>query len=118
MGLCEGNYCAEGEKGKDKGNGRIIVMKKRDCLWETIDEIEIPKIVAFTDYSDLSVRPDGKVAITSQEDSAVWIGRLLGIKDGIIDPEAIQFKDSKGKRIDFPKSDSCETVYCKNLIVS
>ncbi|CAM9861656.1 unnamed protein product [Heterosigma akashiwo] len=27
LGLCEGNYCAEGDKGKDRGNGRVIVLK-------------------------------------------------------------------------------------------
>lgn len=28
LGLCEGNFCKEGKEGKDKGNGRVVVMKR------------------------------------------------------------------------------------------
>jgi len=28
LGLCEGNYCAEGSKGREAGNGRVVVMQR------------------------------------------------------------------------------------------
>jgi hypothetical protein len=40
LGLCEGNHCAEGKKGKDKGNGKVVVLKKavgdEGCSWEPV----------------------------------------------------------------------------------
>ena len=28
VGLCEGNYCAQGRQGKDRGNGVMVVMER------------------------------------------------------------------------------------------
>ena len=119
LGLCEGNYCSEKRK-HETGNGRIIVMKKKisgenigECIWETMKIIAIPKFVKFRDYSALSFTPDGSIAITSQEDSKVWIGKLLGIDaNGRIDIDRIAFGTDTGITITFPKSDSCLTSYC------
>lgn len=122
LGLCEGNHCSEQKDLKfDKGNGRIIVMRKSSaiedkdgeaCIWITHSIIQVPKSAAFRDYSDISITPSGKVAITTQEDSALWIGQLLGVQDGVFDPETAKFDDNIGQVYQFPKSDSCETVYC------
>jgi len=111
IGLCEGNHCSETRKGH-KGNGQMILMKKDNCIWKTIKTINIPKTADFTDYSDISIRPDGKVALTTQEDSAVWIGQLLGVTDGMLDPNAVEFDNEVHKVYSFPKSNICQTVYC------
>merc|ERR1711935_1130251 len=50
------------------------------------------------------------VAITSQENSQLWIGELSGGTDGEFDPETATF--SKGQVYDFPRSSSCEVLYC------
>jgi hypothetical protein len=112
--LCEGNHCSETSK-NDKGNGQVVLMAKDiedECLWKTIKTINIPATAFFTDYSDISIRPDGKVAIVTQEDSAVWIAKLLGVNDGIINPALVEFDDEVGEVFNFPKSNNCQTVYC------
>lgn len=124
LGLCEGNHCSEKRDLKfDKGNGRIVVMKKNssssegtedgsNCIWMTHSIINIPKSANFRDYSDISITPNGRVVITTQEDSAMWFGQLLGVHDGIFDPETAVFDEDSGQVYKFPKSDSCKTVYC------
>jgi hypothetical protein len=124
IGLCEGNYCSESKK-DDKGHGKIVLMKKKnkvknddneeqeDCLWKTLKVIDIPSTAFFTDYSDISIRPNGKIAITAQEDSAVWIGQLLGVQEGkLVDPDTLTFDENIHEVYYFPKSDTCKTIYC------
>lgn len=112
LGLCEGNYCSESRKG-EKGNGKIVLMKKKDCLWQTLRVIDVPSTAYFTDYSDISIRPNGKVAITTQEDSAVWIGQLTGIQDGkLLNPDTVSFDENVHEVYYFPKSNTCQTIYC------
>lgn len=115
-GLCEGNHCSESRK-NDAGHGEVVLMKKtvasnNTCSWETVKRISIPKSAYFRDYSDIEVSSSGKVAITTQEDSAMWMGTLTGINDGILDPENLAFNESDYKVFDFPKSNECLTIYC------
>ena len=121
LGLCEGNHCSEKKKA-DAGNGRMVMMKKKiipdpstsgelSCVWETVKIIHIPTSVQFIDYSAIDISADGQVAITSQENSSLWIGAAVGISDGIIDPEEFGFLDD-GTTYQFPKSSDCHTVYC------
>lgn len=121
LGLCEGNHCSETQKG-DMGNGRIVAMRKENnsqgdgstsCLWKTIRMIEIPSSAYFEDYSAITISDSGKVGITSQENSQFWVGQLIGQNDaGLWDVDAMTFDVKQGKLFDFPKNDSCETVYC------
>jgi len=117
LGLCEGNHCSETKK-NDIGNGRLVLMKKKneakgtDCLWETVRVVSIPKSAAFLDYSAIDITVEGRVAITSQEDSAVWIGNALGISNGIIDPDLFEFEDDDSSVMQLPKDGGCHTVYC------
>eukprot|EP00557_Chaetoceros_sp_GSL56_P001582 CAMPEP_0176500304 /NCGR_PEP_ID=MMETSP0200_2-20121128/13454_1 /TAXON_ID=947934 /ORGANISM="Chaetoceros sp., Strain GSL56" /LENGTH=613 /DNA_ID=CAMNT_0017898911 /DNA_START=1723 /DNA_END=3561 /DNA_ORIENTATION=- len=112
LGLCEGNYCSESRK-SEKGNGKIVLMKKKDCLWQTLRVIDVPSTAYFTDYSDISIRPNGKVAITTQEDSAVWIGQLTGIQNGkLLNPDTVSFDATVHEVYYFPKSNTCQTIYC------
>lgn len=125
LALCEGNHCSE-EKKFDVGNGRVVAMRWEatppivngtgpGCQWSTIRTIHLPKSITFRDYSAMSLeKATGRIAITSQEDSQLWIGRLKGQDEvtGLWDVDAIEFDDEDGKIYDFPKNDLCETVYC------
>jgi hypothetical protein len=122
LGLCEGNYCEGGNKGRTTGHGRILVIKyksdinkkddptrKYDCSHQVLTTIKLPKSIDFTDYSALSFRKiDGspnyyRVIIASQEDSAVWIGYF--------DLEKFEFSEH-GDIYVFPKIADCKTVFC------
>lgn len=101
----------------DTGNGRLIVMKKvikdGSCIWSTIREIHIPPSANFRDYSDVALNENDRIAITSQEDSKVWIGQLTGrTEDGLWDIDALELSDDEAQVYDFPKNDGCKTVYC------
>ena len=121
MGLCEGNHCSEKYK-NDRGNGRIVVMRKGlygddGCAWETIRTLDIPGTCSFADYSAMALNTaDNRLAITSQEDSQVWIGRLVGAQaNGLWDVGAMAFDPSVDQTLDFPKLEhkkKCSTVYC------
>jgi len=142
LGLCEGNYCSEKRK-FEKGNGRLVAMRyeKVDdgsgvaCRWSTIRIISLPKSAYFRDYSDISMDANGRVIITSQEESQIWIGQLRGqvpayeqmdtnaslydlfdVKDDVQaslwDIDNVEFDENQGVIYDFPKNDNCETVYC------
>lgn len=136
LALCEGNHCSNDKKiKKDVGNGRVVIMKKKvnianksnllenntptteeeqECIWETVKIVKIPKSAAFLDYSDIDITSTGKVVISSQEESAVWLGHASGIVDGVIDPVTFEFVDSNTKSsvLSFPKDTGCHTVYC------
>mmetsp|Transcript_20277 Transcript_20277/g.23498 ORF Transcript_20277/g.23498 Transcript_20277/m.23498 type:complete len:417 (+) Transcript_20277:2-1252(+) len=119
LGLCEGNHCSESKK-FDKGNGQMVLMKKNatttssneNCIWETVKVISIPKTADFRDYSDVEVTSSGKTVITTQEDSAFWIGQLGGVENGMIDPDKLKFDEDVSTIYSFPKSDECHSVYC------
>lgn len=118
LGLCEGNYCSEKHK-DEAGNGRVIAMRRTvlddgSCLWSTIREIKIPSSAYFRDYSAITVdRQNGRVAISSQEESQLWVGRLLGkTPTGLWNIDRIEFDDKTSSVYDFPKNDQCKTVYC------
>ena len=110
------SLCSE-EKKNEMGNGRVVLMKKNeaegtDCLWETVRVVNIPKSAAFLDYSAIGITAEGRVAITSQEDSAVWLGHTSGISNGVIDPDLFDFEDDDSSVMQFPKDSTCHTVYC------
>jgi hypothetical protein len=127
LGLCEGNHCSETRK-NDKGNGRLVAMRKElsddgtSCQWSTIRTIHIPPSANFRDYSAIALNSvNGKVAITSQEESQLWVGELLGFDEaaGLWDIDAMEFNTSEERDgtstaqvYDFPKNDDCQTVYC------
>lgn len=130
MGLCEGNHCEGGRRGREIGNGRIVLMTKQSqsnetgeegCVWKTINLLALPATAAFADYSAIAIiaASDPKtnkilpnqytLAVTSQETSQVWLGRLrTGSKDDFSD-----WKLTDGVVYNFPRSGSgCEIEYC------
>lgn len=51
-------------------------------------------------------------AITSQENSQLWVGKLIGGCDGCFDPTTAEFEVTEGEVYDFPRNDNCEIQYC------
>lgn len=116
LGLCEANFCSEARE-HELGNGRVIAMKKvvqdGSCVWSTIRKIPLPPSLEFHDYSDIALDESGRVAITSQEDSKVWIGTLTGRNEkGLWNIDALAFNDEDAQVYDFPKNENCKTIYC------
>jgi hypothetical protein len=136
LGLCEGNYCSESRK-NERGNGRLVAMRKTlttatattstgaaddndggenrtVCHWTTIREIQIPSSAYFRDYSALTMNSEGRVAISSQEESQIWIGQVKGQReDGLWDVDSMEFSPHDKQVVyDFPKNDQCATIYC------
>jgi hypothetical protein len=120
LGLCEGNYCSE-SRGKETGNGRVVVMARQEvdpsvaaggCMWKTVRMLELPKAVQFVDYSAIALHhATQSAAVTSQENSQLWIGSLETGSNGDFEPDKAEF--SEGKVYDFPRSDGgCEAIYC------
>ncbi|KAG8460034.1 hypothetical protein KFE25_014179 [Diacronema lutheri] len=134
LAICEGNRCLGGEDGRQVGGGRIVMMEKRHppsdapdsnssrCQWVTAGVLHVPPTAAFMDYSAIALRPafdgstDWAVAISSQENAAVWLGRLtLNPQPGShgaphYDPA--RFALSKGRIYDFPRDNECRRIYC------
>jgi hypothetical protein len=75
LGLCEGNRCKGGDAGRVPGGGRIHVFRRGQRDWDRVAKIRLPETVLFTDYSGIAVSGD-RIAVVSQECSALWIGRL------------------------------------------
>jgi hypothetical protein len=106
MALCEGNHCANGNDGTDPGNGRIILLSYESdnagCSWQKIKTIHIPYTANFQDYSDLAIH-NNKIALVSQKDSALFIGRF--------DFNLLEFVGS-GNVYNFPRDHGCNIQYC------
>lgn len=117
LGLCEGNHCSESQK-NDAGNGKLVAMRKEveqdgSCQWKTVRIIDIPSSAFFRDYSAITLSKSGRVAISSQEESQMWVGQFLGQNpDGTYDIDTLEFDASEGIIYDFPKNDQCVTIYC------
>lgn len=82
-----------------EGTGKIPVLQKTNNLWLKVAEITLPSSVTFNDYSDIAVYGD-KVAITSQEDSQLWIGTL----------SSTSWVITGGTAYEFPKGSSAGVV--------
>jgi len=118
IGLCEGNHCSESRK-DDRGNGRLAAMRRVNlpsggCQWSTIKEILIPSSADFLDYSAIAVdEQTGRVAITSQAESKMWVGQLTGRQgNGLYDIDGTSLDDSASTVYDFPKDQNCDVMYC------
>ena len=110
LGLCECNHC---RKSDDKGNGRLVVMKRGKHRWETVKKLHIPETAFFCDYSAVDVDDEGHVLVVSQEESRLWMGQLLGrLANGTWDVEQLALDASVSRVWEFPRSEACEVVYC------
>ena len=91
LALCEGNFGLSGRAGRRPGGGRVhVFVEDGDTgdTWQPTDTICLPPSLPFIDYSSLSVSGD-RVAVVSQESSALWVGRLSPstwevVDDGVV----------------------------------
>lgn len=88
FGLCEGNHCRGGRRGRRPGGGRIQVFQKEKGAWAHIDTIALPDSLPFENFSSLSLRGN-KIAVVSSDASALWLGELAADKWAIVDEGAI-----------------------------
>mmetsp|Transcript_11370 Transcript_11370/g.13968 ORF Transcript_11370/g.13968 Transcript_11370/m.13968 type:complete len:197 (+) Transcript_11370:540-1130(+) len=116
LGMCEGNYCSEGDRGKKPGHGQIIVMSLEEtdqndygCQWKTVTTLHLPHNAYFTDYSSLTIQ-ENRIAVSSQEDSKLWIGKISLDNHGYFDPFSTAF--TPGHVLQFPRDTNCEIIYC------
>jgi len=139
LALCEGNFCAGGKAGRKPGNGRLIVMERAadaaadgSCAWVPVQTVPIPPSADFMDYSAISIYNNTRVAITSQENAAVWVGDLVlgdgspvharhrhrgravhgdhGAAAGVAERDLFGLTD--GTVWDFPRNALCERIFC------
>src|SRR5436309_3142375 len=61
--------------GRVPGGGRIHVFQRGPRDWDRVATIRLPETVQFTDYSGIAVAGE-RIAVLSQESSALWLGRL------------------------------------------
>jgi hypothetical protein len=101
--LYEGNKARGGAKGRQPGGGRIHVYQADATnKWGYRRTLKLPKTVRFIDYSGMDV--DGaRIAVVSQDSSALWIGELRGDGLGFLDD---------GRIFHFPRDDSGKRIYC------
>lgn len=101
LGLCEGNKCKGGNKGRKPGNGRVQLFEKAKKKWNHRRTIKLPKAVMFRDYSGMAIGED-RVAVVSQEDSLLWIG--------VFDEKKWEWTGD-GKIYEFPRTPSGDIHY-------
>jgi hypothetical protein len=51
------------------------VFRRGHRQWDRVATIRLPETVLFQDYSGIAVA-DGRIAVVSQESSALWVGNL------------------------------------------
>ncbi len=102
LGLCEGNKCCTGEKGKKPGGGRIQIFREGKKKWRHLGQLKLPKAVQFEDYAAFGILGD-KIAIVSQTSAKLWIGTFHKSK--------WKFTDD-GQMYTFPKNAAGKTIYC------
>lgn len=100
LGLCEGNWCESGDAGREPGGGRIKVCRDATDEWEPFDTIALPRGVAFTDYSAVSIS-DGRIAVVSQESSAAWVAGFSVDDLAITEPGTVYRFPLDGERISY-----------------
>jgi hypothetical protein len=126
LGLCEGNYCDTKAKGKEHGNGRMVLMEldrgegppntfkagylqeTSTCKWKTLRVIDLPSVAQFEDYSDVA-RHGNTIAISSQASAALLLADMT-LKDGLLDPDT--FEVTGGTVTRFAPTPNCQVQYC------
>ena len=106
LGLCEGNACKSGKKGRKPGKGRIQLFRRAVEKWEHTGTIKLPKSVQFEDYSSLDLQ-DRYITVVSQETSAIWVGRVRK------DPNSLDdLWEDDGQVYLFPRDKNGKIIFC------
>ena len=83
------------------GHGRIKVFQRRSGgRWSHHTTIRLPESAKFSDYSGLDIRGD-RLAVTSQESSLLWVGRLSPTEWQVDEGQVYRFPRT-GSRIAYP----------------
>lgn len=100
--LLEGNHGSGGDRGRQAGHGRLVVLRATPSgEWTLERELALPKTAAFVDYAGIDVRGE-QVAIVSQSSAALWVGEL-----------AADWSLSDGQVIPFPRQDDGSKRYAR-----
>lgn len=101
LALCEGNECKCGKRGRKPGGGRVQLFEKKKKSWRHAGTIRLPATLPFVDYSGMSI-DDGRVAVVSQENSMLWVGRF--------DTASWNWQDD-GQVYTFPRNEKGDIYY-------
>lgn len=75
--------------------------------------MNIPRTADFEDYSAVDYNPEtGLVAIASQEESKLWVGKLINPGNSKTFHPDDSYLEEEGTVFQFPRDDDCEVVYC------
>jgi len=102
LGLCEGNLCHGGRRGRRPGGGRMQVFQKEKGTWAHTDTVKLPAGLPFEDYSSLALNGE-QIAVVSRKASALWIGQFREEKWTVVDDGAVYR---------FPHSKKGNLAYC------
>jgi hypothetical protein len=102
LGVCEGNRNRDGRAGQRPGGGRILVFRRGAHNWQHDATIDLPETLEFADYSGMSI-VDGRIAVISQESSALWSGALAPGAWAVTGP---------GRTYLFPRDAHGNITYC------
>ena len=117
LALCEGNRCLGGAPGREPGHGRMLAVTRGDgegdgggggCRWVVDRVVGVPPDAAFSDYAGLALR-NGWLAVLSQEDAAVFVGRFNAstLEFAPHDPA----RDAR-RVFGLPRTPSCDRTFC------
>lgn len=101
LALSEGPLGLGGKARRRHGGGRVYVLAEDDTCWRVEKTFGLPTSVRFEDCSAISVAGD-RVAVVSQESSALWVGRLAATGWGIM---------GDGVTYPFPREGSGDPLY-------
>ena len=102
LGLCEEKWCNGGRSKRGPGGGQILIFRQQPGRWAYHGTLAIPADAHFKDYAGLHVSSN-RVAVVSQESSALWIGTLRDSRWSFVDEGSVHL---------FPRSAKGKKLYC------
>ena len=118
VGLCRWSGCSKKRKNEKGHHGKLLIFSKKiakngHCQWKVIKGVDIPESANFREFTSISMDIQGHVVISSQKESMVWVGQLLGrTSSDLWDLGRMKFNERKGNLFYFPKNDDCRTIFC------
>jgi hypothetical protein len=115
--LCEANSCGSGDV--RPGHGVVRSLRHEASSWVTEATLALPTLAAFTDYSDLALLPDGegrfRIAVVSQESSALWLGTLTTNPLAIADAGVVYGFPTAGKKTQYCSLEGVTFIDAKTI---
>lgn len=76
LALHEGDPEAADAEGGVRGRLEVFRQQNDGTGWKHVVTTKLPEAIRFADYSGVDALQDGRIAVVSQQSSALWIGRL------------------------------------------